>query len=73
MTVDNEQIKSYFANMEAYEAEVAVKAIIKWSEDVQGSWNGDEPGRGEEQAGSAEEIEGSARELLEMIQNHNNL
>ena len=73
MTIDNEQLKSYFANMEAYEAEVAVRAIIKWSEDVQGSWNGDESGMEEERAGSAQEIEGSARELLEMIQNHNNL
>lgn len=73
MIVDKKQINSFLSNMESGEAERVVKAIINWSQDVQGSWNGDESGRQEQEAHSASEIEDKARELLELIQDHQNL
>lgn len=67
MISDKEQIKSWLANMEGFHAEQAVNAIISWSQDIQGEWNGDESGLQEERAGLANEIEGKANELLELI------
>lgn len=69
MILDKKQIFSWLANLEEREAEVCLDAIIAWSLNVQGSWNGDEAGVEEDRAMQAQEIEGKAKELLELIQN----
>ena len=46
---------------------ITLNQIIKWAEDISGSWNGDESGRGEDRAGQANEILEKIEELEELI------
>jgi len=45
-----------------------IKEIMIWASDIQGEWNGDEPGIEEDRANLAEEITDKTEELHDLIQ-----
>lgn len=54
-------------------ADLDLKGIRKWAENIAGEWNGDESGSAEDRAGQAEEIIEKVDELLELINGMENL
>jgi hypothetical protein len=54
-------------------AEMDLKGIKKWAEEIAGEWNGDEAGSQEERAGQANEIIEKVDELIELIGGMENL
>ena len=52
--------------------ELDLKSIKKYAEEVAGSWNGDEAGRGEERADCAKEIIENVDRLLELLEELDN-
>lgn len=52
---------------------MTLEQIKKWAENIQGSWDGDNPGSAEERAGQAEEILEKVAELEELIDGMDNL
>lgn len=50
-----------------------IQKIVKWAEEIQGQWDGDLPGRGEDRAGQAEDIIEACKNLQELIEGMDNL
>jgi hypothetical protein len=49
-------------------ANLDLKGIKSWAENISGSWNGDESGISEDRAGQANEIIEKVDELVELLQ-----
>jgi hypothetical protein len=54
-------------------ANLDLKGIRKWAENIAGQWNGDNPGRAEDRAGQANEIIEKVDELIQLINGMENL
>jgi len=54
-------------------ANLDLKSIRKWAENIAGNWNGDNPGRSEDRAMQANEIIEKVDELIKLINGMENL